>query len=355
MMPNPNDREIIRITAEDLASVAVPQAAVISATGQSASGAKVYGTINETAEQLVNVSAERGSILLQGWFYLGLAGLLGALAGWAIAEPGFVDGPAHRWGNIVMIPVIITLMCVGFGVSESTVERSVRKALLRGVLALPLGILLGFIFDMMANIIYTLGLRICFEAGAQTFRNPAVWVARGIAWMVFGAAGGVVYGIVGQSSKKGMYGVLGGALGAGLGGLLFDPIGMITHNIYGVSRAVGFALVGVATGIGMGLVESALKDRWLYVVSGPLAGKQFILYKSETTIGSRQESDIYLFKDPNILARHAVISLSGARVMLQATGPVLWAGQQVHTRVLQDGDLLQLGRYAFRYKEKHRS
>jgi hypothetical protein len=355
-MPSPSEREAIKITAEDLASVAVPQSAAISPSALSSSGAKVYGTINETAEQLVTVTAERGSILLQGWFYLGLAGLVGALAGWGIAEPGFVDDlRAHSWGNVLMIPLIITLMCVGFGVSESAVERSVRKALLRGVLALPLGILLGFIFDMMANVIYNLGLRICFEAGAQTFKNPAIWIARGIAWMVFGAAGGVVYGIVGQSSKKGMYGVLGGALGAGLGGVLFDPISMATHNVFGISRAVGFALVGMATGIGMGLVESALKDRWLYVVSGPLAGKQFILYKSETTIGSRQESDIYLFKDPNILPRHAVIRLQGARVSLQATGPVLWAGQQVSTRVLQDGDLLQLGRYAFRYKEKHRS
>ncbi len=352
-MPSPSDRDTIKITAEDLASVAIPEPAV-SVPGAQSPGAKVYGTINETAEQFVSVPTERGSILLQGWFYLGLAGLLGATAGWAIAEPGFVDGPQHRWGNIVIIPVIITLMCIGFGVSESTVERSVRKALLRGALALPLGMFLGFIFDMMAETIYGILLRLCFEAGAQTHKNPAVWIARGIAWMVFGAAGGVVYGIVGQSTKKGTYGVLGGALGAGLGGVVFDPISMATH-VGSVSRAVGFALVGLATGVGMGLVESALKDRWLYVVAGPLAGKQFILYKSETSIGSRQESDIYLFKDPNILPRHAVINISGARVMLQATGPMLWAGQPVHSRVLQDGDLLQLGRYAFRYKEKHRS
>ena len=353
-MPNPGDRHAIKITAEDLASVSVPQAAVSTAPPPASTGARVYGTINETAEQLVTLPAERGSIFLQGWFYLGLAGLLGGIAAWAIAEPGFMDGGSRSWGNFLMIPLIITLMCMGFGISESAVERSVRKALLRGVLALPLGILLGFIFDMMANLIYGNLIRICFEAGAQSFRNPAIWVARGLSWMIFGAAGGVVYGIVGQSSKKGQYGVLGGALGAGLGGLLFDPISMATH-VGSVSRAVGFALVGLATGIGMGLVESALKDRWLYVVSGPLAGKQFILYKSVTTIGSRQESDIYLFKDPNILPRHAVINLNGARVMLQATGPVLWAGQQVNTRVLQDGDLIQLGRYAFRYKEKQRS
>ena len=314
----------------------------------------MYGTINEAAEQFVSVPTERGSILLQGWFYLGLAGMLGALAGWAIAEPAFVDGRGPRWGNLVIIPLIITLMCIGFGVSESIVERSVRKALLRGALALPLGILLGFIFDMMAGTLYGLMLRIVFEAGAQSNKNPAVWIVRGLAWMVFGAAGGVVYGIVGQSVKKGTYGVLGGAIGAGLGGLVFDPISLATH-VGSVSRAVGFALVGLAAGIGMGLVESALKDRWLYVVAGPLAGKQFILYKSETSIGSRQEADIYLFKDPNILPRHAVISINGARVALHATGPMLWGGQPVHDRVLQDGDLLQLGRYAFRYKEKHRS
>jgi len=349
----PSDREGIKITAEDLASVSVPQAPVTPAVTQP-SGARIYGTINETAEQLVTVTAERGSILLQGWFYLGLAGLLGALAGWAICEPGFVDGPHHSWGNVLIIPVIITLMCIGFGISESTVERSVRKALLRGALALPLGILLGFIFDLMAEALYAVLMGLCYEIGAQSFRNPAVWLGRGIAWMVFGAAGGTVYGIVGQSAKKGKYGVLGGALGAGLGGFLFDPIAMATKG-GSVSRAVGFSLVGLATGVGMGLVESALKDRWLYVVSGPLAGKQFILYKSETTIGSRQESDIYLFKDPNILPRHAVITLTGARVMLEATGPVVWAGQVVRQRVLQDGDVLQLGRYAFRYKEKHRS
>jgi hypothetical protein len=355
-MPSPSDRDAIKITAEDLASVAIPESPV-SVPGALPSGAKVYGTINQTAEQFVSVPTEHGSILLKGWFYLGLAGFLGAIAGWAIAEPGFMDGPGQshaRWGNIVIIPLIITLMCIGFGISESIVERSVRKALLRGALALPLGIFLGFIFDMMAETIYSMGMRLSYEAGAQSMRNPALWIVRCLAWTVFGAAGGVIYGIVGQSTKKGTYGVLGGVLGAGLGGLIFNPIAMATHG-GAVSRAVGFALLGLATGVGMGLVESALKDRWLYVVAGPLAGKQFILYKTETNMGSRQESDIYLFKDPNILPRHASITISGARVMLHATGSVIWAGQPVHDRVLQDGDLLQIGRYAFRYKEKHRS
>jgi hypothetical protein len=349
-----NDKQPLRITSDDLASVVVPAEIPIATPGQPTSGAKSYGSITDAAEKAPAVAEERGSFLLQGWFYLGAAGLLGALAAWAMCEPSFLDGGGHRWGNIVMLPAIVTFMCVGFGLAEGLVERSPQKALLRGVLALPLGIVLGFVFDFAANLIYSIGLTICAEMGVQTNRNPAVWIARGLAWTVFGAAAGTIYGIVGQSWKKAKYGIIGGLIGAGIGGMIFDPIAMATR-VGGVSRAVGFALVGVATGVAMGLVESALKDRWLYVTSGPLAGKQFILYKAQTSIGSQQQSDIYLFKDSNILSQHALIGISGSRVMLKALGPAFVGGSPVQTRILQDGDLLQIGRYAFRYKERHRS
>jgi hypothetical protein len=249
-------------------------------------------------------------------------------------------------------------MCVGFGVAESLAERSATKALIKGAMALPLGIVFGFIFNFMADIIFGVGMRICYEAGVQTYRNPAVWIARGIAWMVFGVAGGVVYGIIGQSMKKAKFGILGGMVGAGLGGMLFDPIVMLRGESLGMaplSRVVGFALFGVATGVAMGLVESALKDRWLYVTAGPLAGKQFILYKEKTLVGSLQQSDIYLFKDPAILPQHAIIEINRGRVQMRALGNVYVSGQPVSSRVMQDGDLLQIGRYAFRYKERHRS
>jgi hypothetical protein len=353
-MPTSDNKEPLRITSDDLARVVVPEELPVAAAGKTTPGAKSYGSITDAADKAPAVAEERGSFLLQGWFYLGAAGLLGSLLAWAICEPAFIDGPGgHRWGNILMLPAIITFMCIGFGLAESLVERSIQKALLRGVLALPLGIVLGFIFDFVANIIYSIGLNICAEMGVQTSRNPAVWITRGIAWAVFGAAAGTVYGIVGQSWKKAKYGIIGGLIGAGIGGMIFDPIAMAT-KVGSVSRAVGFALVGIATGVAMGLVESALKDRWLYVTAGPLAGKQFILYKTQTSIGSQQQSDIYLFKDPNILAQHALVGISGSRVMLKAMGPVFVGGSPVQTRLLQDGDLLQIGRYAFRYKERHR-
>jgi hypothetical protein len=348
---NPSDRsETVRVTLEDLGQVSSAEAPVAV---PSASGQKSYGNIH-TASEAPALSQEKGSILLQGWFYLGAAGTLGALAGWGIAEPGFIDGGGLHWGQIWMLPFIITLMCVGFGVAESLVERSATKALIRGGLALPLGIALGFGFNIGANIFYRIGLAIIFQMGVRTNHNPSFWVVRGLAWMVFGAAGGVVYGIIGQSAKKTAYGVLGGAIGAFVGGIIFDPISFMSHG-GAVSRAVGFCLLGMTTGIAMGLVESALKDRWLYVTSGPLAGKQFILYKPQTTVGSSQSCDIYLFKDSEILPHHATLQLKGSHVHLQNLGPVYVAGQPARgLRVLESGNVIQLGRYSFRYQERQR-
>jgi hypothetical protein len=354
MSPDKNN-EPIKITLDDLARVeTTAPAGTVATPGKGPGGAKVYGSVTEAADQRVETTPEeRGSIFLQGWFYLGIAGLLGAILAWVLAEPAFVDGEGHRWGNIWMMPMVVTFQCVGFAISESLVERSAKKAVVRGLLALPLGVVLAFIFDFAAGIIFRIGLAIAAGAGVQTFRNPAFWVVRGVAWMVFGAAGGVVYGIVGQSSKKTLYGALGGVIGAGIGGMIFDPIVMLTKG-GAASRAVGFALLGIATGIAIGLVESALKDRWLYVTAGPLAGKQFILYKPRTVIGSDQKCDIYLFKDPNVLPEHAIVEIAGTRVQFRALGPAYVSGQPARVQVLQSGNSVQIGRYAFRYSERQR-
>jgi hypothetical protein len=354
-MPPDNKSEPIKITLDDLARVELdpPAPTLAPPIAGVAGGAKVYGTVNEPSTEPAIASQERGNLLLQAWFYLGLAGLLGACAGWALAEPWFVDGPGRHWGNWAIIPLVITLECIGFAIAESIVERSLKKAALRGLLAFVLGTVLAFVFDFFAGIIFNLGIAIIVEAGVHSEKNPAFWIVRGIAWTVFGAAGGVVYGIVGQSSKKALYGALGGIIGACVGGMIFDPIAMLTHG-GAASRGIGFSFVGLATGVAIGLVESALKDRWLYVTAGPLAGKQFILYKSRTVIGSDQRSDIYLFKDSNIMPQHAVVEITGSRVQIRAAGPLFVSGSPTKLMVLQSGNLLQIGRYAFRYQERQR-
>jgi hypothetical protein len=355
-MASTDDKAPLKITLEDLASVQLPLPAPTASLTAAATGVKQYGNIATPADGPAAVTAEKGHIFLQGWFYLGAAGMLGSLVGWGICEPFFSDGPEGRggWPDFLMLPLIIMFTCLGLGMAESLVERSGKKALIRGLLGLALGLVFGLIFDRLANMIYFVGRQIIASLGVETNKNPAFWVIRGIAWAAFGVAGGIVYGLVDRSGRKTKYGVLGGLIGAGLGGMIFDPISFATRT-GNVSRAVGFGLLGLATGVAIGIVESALKDRWLYVASGPLAGKQFILYKPVTTIGSSQSSDIYLFKDSTVLPQHGTIELRGAQTFLRADGPIFISGAPARNRALQSGDLIQIGRYAFHFRERGRN
>jgi type III secretion system (T3SS) inner membrane Yop/YscD-like protein len=355
-MANSDNKPTLKITLEDLAAVELPAQAPAGNMAAAAAGAKQYGNIAAPADGPAVATEEKGHIFLKGWFYLGLAGLAGSLAGWGMCEPFFSDGPQNRggWAEIVMLPLIVMFTCLGLGVAESIVERSAKKALIRGLLAVALGLVFGFIFDRFANIIFFIGRQIIASLGVQTYKNPAFWLVRGVAWAVFGVAGGIVYGLVDRSGAKTKYGILGGLIGAGLGGTVFDPISFLTRT-GSLSRAVGFGLLGLATGVAIGIVESALKDRWLYVASGPLAGKQFILYKPLTTIGSSQSCDIYLFKDTSILPQHGAIEMRGAQTFIRSDGPVFVSGSPARNRALQSGDLIQIGRYAFHFRERQRN
>jgi len=355
-MANSDDKPTLKITLEDLAAVELPAQAPAGNMAAAAAGARQYGNIAAPADGPAVATEEKGHIFLKGWFYLGLAGLVGSLAGWGMCEPFFSDNPQNRggWAEIVMLPLIVMFTCLGLGVAESIVERSAKKALIRGLLAVALGLVFGFIFDRFANIIFFIGRQIIASLGVQTYKNPAFWLVRGVAWAVFGVAGGIVYGLVDRSGAKTKYGILGGLIGAGLGGTVFDPISFLTRT-GSLSRAVGFGLLGLATGVAIGIVESALKDRWLYVASGPLAGKQFILYKPLTTIGSSQSCDIYLFKDTSILPQHGAIEMRGAQTFIRSDGPVFVSGSPARNRALQSGDLIQIGRYAFHFRERQRN
>ena len=354
-----SEDEKITISWDEIDQVGdVPPTPVYTPPPTTSPAGKSWGTVGAQQAAGTASSVAQGSIYLKGWFYLGLAGFVGAFLAWLFCEPSFEDaGYTAGWGNALIFPLMVILMSVGYSTAESAVERSWPRAFLRGLASVGLGLVLGFVFYGIANILYafmTSGL-IRLGADADTlYRNPAFWLVRGIAWAVFGIVGGLIFGIVSKSGKKCLYGMLGGAIGAGIGGLLFDPIALMTNGGE-ASRAIVMSIVGVSTGIAMGLVESALKDRWLYVSAGPLAGKQFILYHDCTTIGKQQSCNIYLFKDPSILDQHATIEVQNGRSVLTALGDVLISGQHLGrkmTRPLASGDTIQIGRYTLQYSEK---
>ena len=121
------------------------------------------------------------------------------------------------------------------------------------------------------------------------------------------------------------------------------------------SRAVGFACIGALVGLFIGLVEGWTKTAWLMMRKGPLAGKQFIMFKDTTILGSSPKADIYLFKDDAIEPSHAQIINRGGRFEIEdcnSPDGTYVNGIPISRKVLEDGDQIVLGKTVLEFSFK---
>ena len=88
---------------------------------------------------------------------------------------------------------------------------------------------------------------------------------------------------------------------------------------------------------------------------GPLAGKQFVLFKEATVLGSSPKAEIYLFKDDQIEPKHAVIYNRGGRFEIEDQGTpdgVYVNGIPVGSQILQSGDQIVIGKTVLEFALK---
>jgi pSer/pThr/pTyr-binding forkhead associated (FHA) protein len=93
------------------------------------------------------------------------------------------------------------------------------------------------------------------------------------------------------------------------------------------------------------------------VRTGPLAGKSFILYRSPTSLGSSPECDIYLFKDPDVDPRHAVVHRVGNAFEIEDTSErrsVRVNGEEVKRSPLSSGDRVMIGETVLEFEVRAR-
>ena len=312
------------------------------------------------------------SLIHKSWFYLMIAGALGAFIAWAVFEPYFDDDMISvgqgmlAWLMMLSVGGLTGLM---IGCMEGILARNFFRALKAG----GLGFLVGFgggigsaiLAGMLLQLIMPLGIVIVGqEAAADPASNLSgflflvIW--RSLIWAVICMAVGLGPGIALKAKKLIMNGFLGGLIGGAIGGFLFDPINYIVSGgtlMYGAeaSRAIGFCVVGGCAGLMIGLVEMISKEAWLVMTEGPLKGKQFIIYKDPTVIGSSPRSEIYLFKDPSIEPAHAVIHTirDGYEIEDKDTPDGTWInGQRIKRKRLMTGDEIRIGKAQFTYSER---
>jgi predicted component of type VI protein secretion system len=109
--------------------------------------------------------------------------------------------------------------------------------------------------------------------------------------------------------------------------------------------------------MGTGLIENAAKNGWVKVTAGLIAGKQFILYRNPTFIGSGPECPIYLFRDGQVGKRHAAIHIVPGGFELENLplgSQTLVNGKPITRARLRSGDEIKIGMTSFRFQEKAR-
>ncbi len=247
--------------------------------------------------------------------------------------------------------VAAMLIGVVLSASEGIITRNWNEAFTTAMMGLFFAALGGAIGGAVAQIIYGK-----MGGGLDGFSAKQVFI-RSFAWGIAALGMAVAPGIALKSAKKTWVGLAGGAIGGLLGGALFDPIGYVTGSGI-VSRLVGFTAIGALAGLGTSIVENIVKSGWLKVTGGLLAGKQFVLYKDVTTIGSSPKCEIYLFKDSDVAPRHAEIVKTprGYEIhdLNSATGTLV-NGAPAQRKLLKKGDQIQIGATLFCFEEKSMS
>lgn len=223
----------------------------------------------------------------------------------AIASLDAQNAWADFLANVLFYSVAGMMIATCLSMADAVVERNTRRAIIYGSVGAILGLVGGVVVSLFVDRLYFFLVGGGLEGLVDTRR---AMLARMISWGVLGAFLALAPGLVMRNAKKLLIGLIGGAIGGMIGGLLFDPIAQWTDQQH-LSRLVGICAIGAVTGLATGLIENAAKRGWLMVKEGLIAGKQFVLYRNPTYIGSALSCSIYLFRDPQVGPRHAAIHI----------------------------------------------
>lgn len=258
------------------------------------------------------------------------------------------DESAIKVWNQLWYILIAMVVSLGLAIAEPVVSQNKRAVIINGALGVGLGCVGGFLVSLFVNGIYN------FLGGGQDGSGFIQQMfARGVGWSILGLFIAIAPGLIMRSWKKFGLGLAGGAIGGLLGGLLFDLIGNLTGS--GVpARCFNIIGLGLGAAVATALLENLAKQGWLRVATGVITGKQFILYRNPTIIGSSPKSEIYLFKDPTVAARHAAINGVGGNFLVTALGgaTVLLNGQPIKQQMLKNGDQLRVGNTIFLFEAR---
>lgn len=308
-------------------------------------------------------------------FYYAMASMLGALAVWALREPFINDFNREKiafFSGFLLFGPVAGIMGLSIGFTYGIANRNLKQAVHCGIVGIGVGLGATIVSTLIASILFGITTTIAASIGGGVSPVPdgefpikgiaffILMCGRGLAWSIVSMGAGLGLGVSLKSKKLTLNGLAGGMVGGALGGLLFDPVSRFISGPgaeASLSRCIGIVTVGFLVGLFIGIFENISKEAWFLMLKGPLAGKQFILFKSPTVIGSATKCDIYLFKDPAIEPHHASVIKSGNKYLIEDLGSDSGThvnGKRMEKHLLNPGDLITIGETVLKYNERER-
>lgn len=350
----------LNLTSEDLNSVEVDQQVAAMKEAERVALVREVGIAQEA----------KGGGTLQAILILTAGGAIGGFIAFLFTRLEtaleLFEGNAFA-GNLIFTFTLAFFIGLAVAMADVIASRNWAKLGIVAAIAVPAAVVSALLLGVVAHLVYSNGTEWIFDnaleqaidndwSDQEFFDYVTLWLhpVRGLAWLLVGVSAGITAGAGSRSLKRIGIAAGGGAIGGFLGGFIFD---FLPQDEGGEvwAQLIGIVLLGTLIGLAASLVEQAAKSRWIEIVSGGLAGKQFILYKRQIMLGSSPQADITIIKDPAIPDLAAMIDTGSGQSRLSAANPavpVYVNGVAQINCTITDGDIITLGSSQLRFREK---
>ena len=289
-------------------------------------------------------------VLSSNSIYYGLSsGLVGGFLAALIGGPfdnvsGSLVVTSAVWVGVIGAVLGFTIMAW-----EGLTSGAYARILPDGLFGALVGLVAGCIGGAVAQMIYSSML-----SGVTSLSDAKVYLARGLAWAIFGALIGAGLGLR-SGPKKIVSGVIGGFVGGAVGGLGFQFVASSLNATSNLElQIIGLMITGIGIGLGIGVAERILRDVWIRFDVGPLRGREYILYGDQTRIGRDPKNEISLANDSSLLSLHLTLLRTANQLILQSNPEAMTLVNDVPISrcELKIGDRVTLGQSQFAVMSK---
>lgn len=286
--------------------------------------------------------------------YLVLIGLIAGASVWPIIE--LILKNQEKLKSFFMLSVVSGLV---FGLFIGAFFGTINGIVLRNNYRIFTGLLGGMISGAVAGILGFLASQlVLFITGElllhnmRSFSSIGLPVSRAVGWAVMGIFIGAGEGIRAKSFIKIKTGILGGFIGGIAGGFSLEYLIYLWPDIV-FARFAGFIIFGIMLGFFYGLVESKMSFGKLHLLNGKFKGREFIINQRTLQIGKKRINEIVLSGYDKIQDIHAELKITGDELFIKPkslNNRVLVNDRQIDNHKLIRDDVVQLGNAKLLYR-----